>query len=180
MVYHFKKENNSLTPLLQLFSEKFKDNLTDIYACRTADSKILLSCEEIVPEAVKDLEIVNNEYHKPNIENLNKYIKDGSYLLKFSIDFSKALASYKKDASVLFNEFYNRMVCLYNKADASLNADGFILKTVFIEDRNYSEKLIEKHLKLVLAEVTGDSSNIKIEYSGTVNTCSQIKNFLQA
>ena len=180
MVYHFKKENDSLTPLLQLFSLKMKEQLTDIYACRTADSKIFLSVEEIVPEAVKDLEIISSGYHKCEIENLNKFIKDGSSVLKFKIDFSKAVSDFGKDSEIIFNEYYNRMVCLYNKPDASAFTEHFGLKTVFIEDRTYSEKLIEKHLKLVLADVTEDSSKIKIDFLGTVNSRSEVKDFLQA
>lgn len=180
MVYHFKKENNTLTPLLQLFSEKLKEDIEELYICRTVDYKILISCEEIIPEAVKDLEIITNDFHKCDIENLNQYIKENSSLLKFTIDFSKLLFDYKDDAKIIFNEYYNRMICLYNKADASNYTEDFIIKTVFIQDRTYSEKLIEKHLKLVLKEVTGHSSKIKIGFSGIANSCSQVKDFLQA
>ena len=191
MVYHFQNKDNSLSPLLQLFSFNMKDQISDLYVCRGINSKILISFEELSPEAARDFEKVSNENHKCNLQKLNPYIKEDSVLLKFNIDCSKSIYAFltqeninenqTKIAQSIFKEFYNRMVCFFNKVDATAVFDGYSLKTVFICDKTYSQTLIEKHLKLNLQVITKQPSDlIKIDFLGKADSYNDIKQFLQA
>lgn len=168
-----------------------KDQISDLYVCRALNSKILISFEELSPEAARDFENISNENHKCNLQKLNPFIKEDSILLKFNIDCSKTIAAFLAQENVkenqseiaqsIFKEFYNRMVCFYNKVDATAAFDGYQLKTVFICDKTYSQTLIEKHLKLNLQAITkGPSDLIKIDFLGKADSYNDIKQFLQA
>lgn len=180
-IYHFQKKDDSISPLLQLFSFKMKDELTELYACRASNSKILLSCQEITEKAVEDFQNISNDYHVCDIQNLNQFIKDGSNVLKFSLDLAPVVESFNKEREAIFSEYYNRLLCFYNKPDATTAAQNYSLKTVYIADKTYSSELIAKHLMLNLKDITDQApAQIKINFLGTAGSCNEIKEFLQA
>lgn len=181
VIYNFLKKDDSISPLLQLFSFNMKDEVTELYVCRASTSKILLSCQELSQKAVEDLERLSNNYHQCNIENLNQYIKDGSNVLKFTLDLAPVIEGSDKEKNAIFSEYYNRLLCFYNKPDATSVSKNYTLKTVFIADKTFSSDLIAKHLLLNLKDITDQSpSQIKINYLGTAASCNEIKEFLQA
>ena len=47
----YKFSGNNVSPLLQLFSSKMKDEIKEVYIYRNSDSKILLSLNEISESA---------------------------------------------------------------------------------------------------------------------------------
>ena len=181
VIYHFHKKDDSISPLLQLFSYNMKDELTDLYACRSSNSKILLSCQELTAKAVEDFHNISNSYHECCINNLNQYIKDGSNVLKFKIDLTQIIQSFDKERNAIFSEYYNRLLCFYNKPDATTVSEDYTLNTVFIADKTFSSEHISKHLQLNLKDITDQTSaSVKINYLGTAGSCNEIKEFLQA
>ena len=191
-ILHFQKSDNSMAPMLQLFSPMMKEEISEIYVCRSKNSNILLSTQNITNEIISDFENISDSYHKIEIEKLNPLLKENSTVLKFSIDFSKSIKEFldlkndskeysKINENALFREFYNRLVCFYNYPDAVSFSDNHTLKTVFITDKNYSPVLIEKHLKFNFSDIAGINSElISIQFLGTINSYKEVKEFLQA
>jgi len=179
-LFHFQRKDDSLSPLLQLFSERMKEGLNDLWICKTEDSKIFISFQQFSQNILKDLTSINDNYHNCNIDKLNPLIKENSSILKFKIDLSKIIKDYKENEKLIFNEYYNRLTCFYNNPDATRPSSDHIINTVFIADRNYSTLLIEKHLKLNFSEIMDTySDKIDINFLGTVNSCNEILEFLQ-
>ena len=190
-IYRF--EGNELSPLIQLFSDKLKDELKVIFVYKNCSSKILLSLNQISEECAEAFEEINNELHSTNVMSLNPYIKENSVVLKFSLDFSEAieifLTSEIKDNSSLselygnaiLNEIYNRFVCFYNCPDATVKNGKYLLKTIFITGKAYSVELITNHIILNFMEVLGNYAElVQVDYCETATSCEQIQNFLQA
>lgn len=192
IIKHFEKKDNSINPLLQLFSERMKENLENLYVVKNSSDHILISEQEITNQSLADFSELNDTKHLNKIEKLNSLIKENSFVLKFQIDFSEAIDSFlssqknPKDTinferTALLNELYNRFICSFNNIDASTLTKDNILKTVFITDRNYSIELITNHIILNLREVLSDSAELtQINYMGTAESYTDTKNFLQA
>ena len=190
-VYSFTEK--TLSPLLQLFSENLKYNLHELYFYKNAASQILIGTTNFSKETVEDFEILNDEYHSSDIQQLNSQISDDSVCLKFQIDFSEAVESFLdsevKDNSfdisllhkAIIDELYNRFTCFYNTLDATVRSGENSLKTIFITGKAYSSGLITNHLILNLSEVLGKHAElIQIEFLETADSCEQVQNFLQA
>ncbi len=189
-IYSFSNSDNR--QLLQLFSFYMKDNLKDLSVYKNSDSKILICSGSLSQEAANDFESINNKKHDNNIFNLNPLIKEKSVVLLLKIDFSEAIKSFyisEKDkisdlnlfTQSLMNELYNRFTCRYNIADTTLQINPFVLKTIFITDKEYSLELISHHIILNLKEVLDkDADYIQICFAGTADSCDKIKSFLQA
>ena len=188
-----KKNDNTLSPLLQLFSENLKDLLTNLSIYKNASNQILI-CNSNIDKAVTDDfdKIKSSEKHDNNIDKLNSLIKENTFVLKFILDFEEAAESFissesktNLDSTILkkaiFNECYNRIISIYNISDATKKTSDYQLKTVFIENKNYSIEMITNHLILNLREVLQDYAELtQIEYTGTANSYSETKDFLQA
>ena len=190
-IYHFS--GNETSPFVQLFSEKYKYELKEIFVYKNQSSKILISFTEISNSAAEDFENISDTYHELNIFNLNSQIKENYVVLKFNLDFSEAIESFisshnknipslsKTSAKAIMDEIYNRFIFFYNTLDSTLISDEYKLKTVFITERTYSNELITNHLILNLREVLDNFAElIQIEYCQTADSCEQVQNFLQA
>lgn len=191
-IYHFEKSDGSISPLLQLFPQKIKDELKEVFVCRGFSERIFLSLNNFKSEAAQDLDYIIPGFHNCNIENLSPLIKENTTVLKFSLDFTKAIGRFmgpdhhireifNAKSPVYFDEFYNRLLCIYNQNDATTVKENLILNTVFITDNNFPAKLIENHLKMNFKEVMESSADlIEINFVGEAKTAGDIKEFLQA
>ena len=185
--------NESKGPLLQLFSFNVKDYIQEVYVYKNSSLQIFISLEKLSDAAVKELEGINNDEHKINVQNLNPLLKEGSVVLLFNIDISKASESFyaaKSQSSnldyalfskALINEINNRFISYYNNSDSSIIVNDFCLKTVFITEKTYSTDLIINHIKLNLKEVLENySDSLQITFAGKANSCEEIQSFFQA
>lgn len=190
-LYTYSNENKG--PLLQLFSFNLKDIVQEVYVYKNSSLHILLSLEKPSEQALKDFENINEIEHKINVLKLNPLLKEGSVVLLFTIDISKASEAFynaKSKASnldyafflkALMNELYNRFICCYNGSDSTIKENDFCLKTVFITDKAYSSELIINHIKLNLKEVLEDyTDSLKIQFAGSADSCEEIESFFQA
>lgn len=185
--------NDNKVPLLQLFSLNLKDIVEEVYIYKNASFQILLSLEKPSEEALKDFENISNIEHKINVLNLNPLLKEGSVVLLFTIDISKASEAFYNATSktsnldyafflrALMNELHNRFICCYNNSDSTIKENDFCLKTIFITDKAYSSELIINHIKLNLKEVLEDyTDSINIHFAGNADSCEEIESFFQA
>ena len=189
----YKFSGNDVSPLLQLFSSKMKEEIKEVYIYRNSDSKILLSLNEISESAAQDFENITSDNHSINIFSLNPQIKENTAVIKLMIDFSEAIESFlqselktndsifEKAKLAIFNEIYNRFVCFYNLPDATVKADKLLIKTVFITGKAYSVELITNHFIFNLRDLLGNNAElIRVDFCGAATSCEQIQNFLQA
>ena len=189
----YRFEGSSISPFIQLFSDKIKDELNVIYVYKNSLSKILLSLNQISKECTEVFEEINNELHDTDVMALNPYIKENSVVLKFSLDFTEAIESFLSSeikgnstlselyANAILNELYNRFVCFYNCPDATVKNNKYILRTIFITGKAFSIELIINHIILNFREVLGDYAElVQVDYCETATSCEQIQNFLQA
>lgn len=188
----FEKADNSINTLLQLFSQPIKESLNELYIVKNENERILISEQEISKKCSDDFFDICKEKHICHVDKLNPLIHDGSFVLKFKINPSEAVNNFLSEEQntkvsqetlkqALINEIYNRFICLYNKADASILAADNSIKTVFIADRTYSVELIINHILLNLKEVLSDSAKlIKIDFLGNAESYAETKEFLQA
>lgn len=190
-IYTFTDSNKN--QLLQLFSFNLKDNLQLLSVYKNSSSQIIL-CEGLLTHlAAKDFENISSSEHQNDYNKLNPLIKENSVVLLFNIDCLTASeklykAEYKEDIpdfetfnKAIMNETYNRFACRYNISDTTIKNSEHSLKTVIITDKAYSVELISKHILLNLKEVFDNyTDEIKINCTGTANSCEQIQAFLQA
>lgn len=192
-LYEFSHNDNSISPLLQLFSLNLKDAVKDICICRSSENKILLVINsKISDDFLQDINLLDSTRHKCDTDTLNKFFKDSSVLETFQINLCEAVESFllsskvKSDFSealqkAIFNEFYNRFISSYNNKDASACPEEGVINTVFIMDRAYSTELIFNHLVLNFREVLGSFADLtKINNLGKVQSYKDIADFLQA
>lgn len=192
-LYKFSHNDNSVSPLLQLFSLNLKDNVKEISVCRNSQNKILLVCNsKITEEALKDFELADSSRHKCNTDTLNKFFKESSVLEMFQVNLCEAAESFILSAKVnsdfsdslqkaIYNEFYNRFISCYNNKDASAYPEDGVINTVFIMDKAYSTELIFNHLVLNFREVLGSFADLaKINNLGKAHSYKEIADFLQA
>ena len=189
-IYTFSNSDNR--QLLQLFSFNMKDNLKDLSVYKNSAGKIIICAGSLSQAAAKDFESINTQRHNNNILNLNPLIKENTVVLLLKIDFSEAIKSFyisEKDkitdleffTKTLMNELYNRFTCRYNIPDTTLQINPFVLKSVFITDKEYSLELISHHIILNLKEVLNNHTDyIQICFAGTADSCDKIQSFLQA
>ena len=189
-VYFFEGPDKS--PLLQLFSFNLKDSIKDISVYKNSKSQILI-CERKLPEAAgKDLENITCEPHENKIPALNPLIKKNTVVLLLKFGFAEAangfLNAENKNTELtdvyfkaLMNEVYNRFTCVYNLPDATVKSGIDGIKTIFVSGKAYSIELITNHLFLNLKEVFENYSDlIKVDFSGTADSCEKVNSFLQA
>lgn len=195
IIYNFSTKNNTITPLLQLFSLQMKESISEISVMQNNDERIILVCNSaLTEEAVKDFPASSGLCkHKCNPEVLNKYIKEASVLLKFQINLNEAvesfvLSNYKGSSSIkniletaIVSEFYNKFLTIFNQKDASANPEPGIINSVFITDKTYSTELIVNHLILNFRDTIEDSAELaEIQYLGKIENYKDITEFLQA
>ncbi len=192
-LYHLSIKDKSIAPLLQLFSQNLKDNAREISIYRISENQIfLLVNTPFSEEAQKESSSLDSQRHKCDINSLNKFFKESSVLERFQINLSEAIDSFLfiakikgKNKSIIqdaiFNEFYNRFICIYNNKDATACSENGILNTVFIMDKAYSTELIINHLILNFREVLANYADLaKINNLGKAKTFKDIADFLQA
>ena len=193
-IYSFSSKDNSITPLLQLFSLKMKEQLSEINIVKNSENRILLVCNaELSKEVLNDFPASDFLKHKCSTDVLNKFIKEASVLLKFQINLNEAVESFvlshfkgsstikEKLKTALYNEFYNRFVCILNQKDASYYPETGIINTVFITDKTYSTELIVNHLIVNFREIIGDCAELsEINFIGKAEAYRDIADFLQA
>ena len=191
-ILNFSQNDNSHAPLLQLFSLNMKDSVKAFSLCRS-DNKILLVCnDKISEEALSDFPKIGTEKHKCSTDAINKLFTESSVLLKFQINLSEAVESFILAQKIpdtekqtiensLYNEFYNRFICIYNNKDASCYEQKSIINTVFILDKTYSTELILNHLIINFRDILENYADIaKISNLGKAQTYREIADFLQA
>lgn len=192
-IYSFSFKENSLTPLLQLFSLKMKEQLSEIFIIKNSESRILLVCNTALSEILNDFPSSDSIKHKCSTDVLNKFVKEASVLLKFQINLNEAVESFvlshfkgnssirEKLESSLYNEFYNRFICILNQKDASYYPENGIINTVFITDKTYSTELIINHLIVNFREIIGECAELsEINFIGKAEAYRDIADFLQA
>ena len=190
-IYTYSNEDKG--PLLQLFSFNLKDTIQEVYVYKNSSLQILLSLEKLSDSAVKDFETISNLESKNNVQNLNPLIKEGSVILLFKIDISKAAQTFYSSKSTnttldfdlfskaLINEIYNRFISYYNISDSTIKENTYSLKTLFITEKTFSEELIINHIKLNLKEVLENyTDSLQITFAGSANSCEEIQSFFQA
>lgn len=194
IVFNFSTKDNTISPLLQLFSLQMKENISEISVMQNNEERILLVINStITQEAVKDFPDSGLLKHKCDTDTLNKYIKEASVLLKFQINLNEAaesfiLSNFKGSSSIkeslevaVISEFYNRFISIYNQKDASANPEPGIINSVFITDKTYSTELIINHLILNFRDIIEDCAELaEIQYLGKVENYKDISDFLQA
>lgn len=189
----FSYSGNEIAPLLQLFSFNQKENIHELHIYKNQAKQILLSSEKLSDEAVKDFENISDKPHQNNIQSLNPLLKEGTVVLLLQLDILDAAKNYyEKEYKnqhlsfdsfliALSNEIYNRFACFYNISDITIKTSSHIIKTVIFTDKAYSIELIKNHFISNLKEILDDyASQIKIDYTGTADSCDKIEAFLQA
>lgn len=190
-IYHYSgADKNSL---LQLFSFKLKDNISELSVYKNSSSKILLCSGKLSEEAASDFENISDKQHAINVQTLNPLLQRGSVFLLFNIDFQEAVSAYYHEKNknnllsfelfenAISKELYNRFACNYNISDTTILNNTHSIKTLLVADKTYSVELITNHIILNLREVLDNSAELlQINYTGIAASCEQVEAFLQA
>lgn len=179
-------------PLFQFFSFKIKDNVHKITVFKTAN-KIVLICNNDLPESVVyDFNKIDYSLKFTDLEKLNSFINNNSFIYKVEFDFQEAVESFlfsKKQklnnsmeayTSSLFNELSNRVLYNYTLPNSGIEFDDYKIKSVFICDSKTPKDLLINHLVLNFREVIENSAEIiSIDFSGSIENFQELKDYLQ-
>ncbi len=192
-LYNLSQKDKSNAPLLQLFSLNLQDLAKELCIYPISEKKILIVFNsQISDQAIKDSALIDSQKHKCDIASLNTFFKESSVLEMFQINLIEAVDSFAFASKLqkenkafikeaIYNELYNRFICIYNNKDATASFENGIINTVFIMDRAYSTELIINHLILNFREVLGSYADLaKINNLGKAKTFKDIADFLQA
>lgn len=191
-VKNFSKKENTISPLLQFFSFTMSENLESISVFKTANKVLIVCNKEITAEMKNQFLQIENNFSKPECENLSSLINSKSKCLNCTINFEEAIDSFLssnvKDKNVsaifkksLFNEFANRIIG-YTNIDAVkvFEDDSYKVKAIFVTKNDTPFQLLMTHLIMNLREVIGDFSDLlEIFSEENCQTFMQLKNFLQ-
>ncbi|MBP5519123.1 MAG: hypothetical protein J6X84_00895 [Treponema sp.] len=191
-IYYFD-EQNAIFPFLQLFSEAFKEDLSELSVYKNSKNQIFICKGKLSEQAAADFENLNDKTHQIDFEKLNQNIKSGSFVLKFEIDFCEAVESFLETEiagqrqffpeikNAIFMELYNKFACNFNFVDATKYVLNGKIKTILIADKNYSVELITNHFILNLREVLANFAElINFEFLGTSESGAETQDFLKA
>ena len=185
--YLFTRSDNSIQPLYQFFSETIIDSISSIILYKNNSDVILLASSESIEKLMKDKAFFKsfNELDTYDVKyafssnpadlfevssSKNKYTSFCIFTIELSESINDFMLNNKQNLTeaqethfrqvIFYNVYYTLKKCF---PEHRLEETETTIKLFIPAEYNLPEKMLTKHLKLLLKEILGESSlKIKI------------------